>query len=154
MENEILYSWKFNDKKERSQLWYIITLSIVIWLVIWWFLTKQYWMSFLIMLITWVTYFIENNSEDEVNVNITNLWIKISNTFYDFSKINSFTLIYDWENAVYLRLIINKKWLKVFNIYIDNTIANNLKEILPNFIEENPKWDLSFIEKLINKLKL
>ena len=154
MENEILYSWKFNDKKERSQLWYIITLSIVIWLVIWWFLTKQYWMSFLIMLITWVTYFIENNSEDEVNVNITNLWIKISNTFYDFSKINSFTLIYDWENAVYLRLIINKKWLKVFNIYIDNTIANNLKEILTNFIEENPKWDLSFIEKLINKLKL
>ncbi len=154
MENEILYSWKFNDKKERSQLWYIITLSIVIWLVIWWFLTKQYWMSFLIMLITWVAYFVENNSEDEVSVNITNLWIKISNTFYDFSKINSYTLIYDGENAVYLRLMINKKWLKVFNIYIDNTIANDLKEILPNFIEENPKWDLSFIEKLINKLKL
>ena len=154
MDNDILYSWKFNDKKERSQLWYIITLSIVIWLVIWWFLTKQYWMSFLIMLIAWVTYFVENNSEDEVNVYITNLWIKISNTFYDFSKINSFSLIYDGENAVYLRLIINKKWLKIFNVYIDNTIANNLKEILPNFIEENPKWDLSFIEKLINKLKL
>lgn len=154
MENENIYSWKFNDKKHRGQTWYIVALSIVIWLIIWWFVTKQYWMSFLLMLITWTAYFVENNSEDEIDVVITNLWIRVSNTFYDYSKITSYTFIYDNEKAVFLRLIINKRWIWYINLNIDNTVAWDIKWVLPNFIEENPKWDLTFTEKLLHKLKV
>ena len=150
----MLYSWKFTDIKERGQLWYIIVFSIIIWLVIWWFITKQYWMSFVIILLTGIIFYTENNSSDEINIKITELWIKIEMNFYDFSKIDSFTLIYEWENAVLLRLQLNKKWIKIIDLKIDNTVALELKEILPNFIKENKKEDLSFIEKIIRILKI
>lgn len=153
-DNEILYTWNFNDEKNRSALWYIIALSIVIWLVIWWFLTKQYWMSFIVLLIAWLSYFIENNSPEQIEVIISELWMKIWNTFYDYSKIDSYTFIYSWENATSLRLHFNKKWLRYINLPITNNLVSDLKWILNNFIEENPKGELSFSEKLIKILKL
>lgn len=152
--NDIIYNWSFSNEKNRWNLWYVIALSIVIWLVIWWFLTKQYIMSFLIILITWVTFFVENNSEETTQVLITNLWIKINSTFYDFSKIASYSLIYDWENAIFLRLSLIKKWIKVLDLDINNDIALNLKSILPNFLNENKNAELTFIEKIIRILKL
>lgn len=152
--SNIIYNWKFEDNKNRGSLWYIIALSIVIWLSIWWFLTKQYWMSFIVLLIAWVTYFIENNSDDEIEVSINELWIKIWQSFYDFSKIDSYSFIYNWDNAIYLRLDLNKKWLRTLDLDINNSIALELKWVLGNYLTENPKWELKFSEKIISLLKL
>lgn len=150
----MLYSWTFPDDKGRWQLWYIIVLSIIIWLVIWWFLTKQYWMSFIILLLSGLIFYIENNSEDIINVEINELWIKVSEYFYDYSKIDSYTFIYEWENAVILRLNLQKKWIKIIDLKIDNTVVLELKQILPNFLKENEKEDFSFTDKIIRMLKL
>jgi len=150
----MLYSWTFPDDKNRWQLWYIIVLSIIIWLVIWWFLTKQYWMSFVILLLSGIIFYIENNSEDNIVVEVSELWIKVSEYFYDFSKIDSYTFIYEWENAVILRLNLNKKWIKMIDLKIDNNVALELKQILPEFIKENEKEDFGFVDKVIRMLKL
>ena len=150
----MLYSWTFPDDKNRWQMWYIIVLSIIIWLVIWWFITKQYWMSFIILLLSGLIFYIENNSNDIIKIEITELWIKIDDFFYDFSKIDSYTLIYEWENAVICRLDLNKKWIKSLDLKIDNTIALELKKILPQYIKENEKQDFSFVDKMIRMLKL
>lgn len=151
---EIIYNWEFEDKKNRWSMWYIIAISVVIWLAIWWFLTKQYWMSFIVLLIAWLSYFMENNSEDEIKVEVTNLGIKIWESFYDYSKIDSFSFIYNWENAIYLRLNLNKKWIKNINLIVNNWITWELKPLLNEYLEENPKWELSLSEKLIFLLKL
>jgi hypothetical protein len=150
----MIYSWEFPDVKERWQLWYIIVLSIIIWLVIWWFITKQYWMSFIILLLSWLVFYIENNSEDEIFVEISDLGVKVWLSFYDYSKIDSYTFIYEWENAILLRLILQKKWIRIIDLKIDNTVALELKEILPEFIKENKKEDFSFSDKMIRILKL
>jgi hypothetical protein len=154
METETLYTWKFSDKRERWTLWYIIALSIVVWLSIWWFMTKQYWMSFIVLLIAWLVYFVENNSEEEIKVEITSLGIKIWMSFYDYSKIDSYSFIYNNENAILLRLNLNKRWLKKVDLTVDNNSTHDIKNVLLNFLEENPKWELSFSEKIISKLKL
>lgn len=154
MENDIIYNWSFSNDKNRWSLWYIWALSIIIWLVVWWFLTRQYIMSFLIILIAWVSFFIENNSEEITNVFITKLWVKVNNSFFDFSKIDSYTFIYEKENAVILRLSLIKKWIKYLDLNINNSIALALKEILPNFINEDEKTELSFSDKLVKMLKL
>lgn len=151
---DILYSWKFESKKERWSLWYVIALSIVIGLVIWGFFTTQYGMSFIVLLVAGVTYFVENNLEDEIEVTLTPLWIKISENFFDYPKIESFSLIYEKENAVLLRLKINKKGIRVFDLEVNNDIALKLKEILPAFVQEDEKGELSFIEKITRLLKL
>ena len=111
-------------------------------------------MSFIVLLLTGLIFYIENNSLDNITVEITELWLKIWESFYDFSKIDSYTLIYEWENAVILRLLLNKKWIKIIDLKIDNTVALELKWILPNFIKENEKEDFSFSDKMIRMLKL
>ena len=150
----MLYSWTFLDNKNRGTLWYTITFSIVVGLVIWWFFTKQYWMSFIVLLLSGLMFYIDNNSKDEMNVEVGELGIKIWDSFYDYSKIKSYTFIYEWETAVILRLILSKKWIKILDVNIDNTVAAELKHILPQFIEENEQEDMSFTDKLIRMLKL
>jgi len=44
-------------------------------------------MSIVIMLVVGFFYFLENNSEDEVAVELTDLGVKVQGNFYDYSKI-------------------------------------------------------------------
>lgn len=150
----MLYSWTFLDNKDRGKLWYTIAFSIVVWLVIWWFFTTQYGMSFIVLLLSGLMFYIDNNSKDEMHVEVAELWIKIWDAFYDYSKIKSYTFIYEWETAVLIRLILSQKWIKILDVNIDNIVAWELKHILPQFIEENEQEDLSFTDKLIRILKL
>ena len=152
--SENIYTWRFNDEKNRWSLWYIIALSVVIWLSIWWFLTRQYWMSFIVLLIAWLGYFIENNSEDEVEVKIKELWIKIWWRFYDYSSIDSFWVVYKWEKAILLRLNLNKKGLRHIDLKINNSLVSDIKWILENYIEQSSKINLTISEKIIQLLKL
>ena len=151
---EKIYNWEFSDDKNRWKLWYTIAISAVIWLSIWWVLTKQYWLSFIIIFISWIYFFVENNSSEHISVDINELWIKIDWFFYDFSKINKYWFIYHWEHAVALRLMLSKKWIKNIDLKINNDICWELKQILPNFLEEAEDSELTTSEKLINLLKL
>lgn len=156
MENNenIIYNWNFSDEKNRWMMWWTLAIAIVIWIVAWWIFSGQYWLSIVFILAFWVMFFVENNSEKNINVEITNLWIKIWKEFYDFWKIENFSFIYNKENPVYLKIILNKRWIKTLILKVDNKICQDLKEILPNFIKEEKDSDLSFSEKLINFLKL
>lgn len=149
-----IYSWQFEDKKDRSPFWYIIAISIVVGLAIWWFLTQQYGMSFVILLVAGVAFFVENNSDDHIQVRINELGIKVGEKFYDFSRITSYTFVYSGEHALFLRLSLKQRWIKVIDLKLNNSIVKDLKGILPQFIEENPKQDLSFIDRIIYLLKL
>jgi len=106
------------------------------------------------MLVAWFFYFLENNTEDEVEVSITELGIRVQNSFYDFSRIASFSTIFHWENAIFLRLITKNRGVRILNLRIDNAILSDIRPVLVNFIEENPKQELSLMEKLSNILKL
>lgn len=152
--NEYIYSWSFNSSKKRWNLWYIIALSIIIWLIIWSFLTKQYVLWFLILLMSWVYYFMENNSKDEVNIYIYELWIKIDNNFYEFTKINSFTIIYTDEFADVLRFYVDNKLINKIDLKIDNNILNDTYSFLSERINEDKTWWYTFVDKIVNFLKL
>ncbi len=153
--SESIYSWSFDSRKNRGSLWYIIVLSISVWLIIWWFLSKQYWMSFVIIILLWLAFYIENNSDDLVNVEILDSWIKVDNNLYNFGSILRYSIVYDNDNAVILRIIMpNKIWTRNIDLSIDNQILSDIKKILDNFLEESPKDQLSVSEKIIRMLKL
>jgi hypothetical protein len=153
MEN-LIYEWSFSDNKNRGKFWYIIAISVVIWLAIWWVITKQYGLTFIVFLISWIVLFIENNSNENIEIKINDLWIKISDNFYDYKKIKNFWFIYSWDDAVILRLNLNSKWITKIDLKINNQICSNLKNILPNFLEEVDNSELTSWEKIINFLKL
>lgn len=152
--SNILYSWKFEDKKNRSHLWYIIALSIVIWLVIWGFLTKQYGMSFIILLISWLTFFTENNSEDEIEVQLAEQWLYIWSTFYDYSSIKMFTVGYQNDSAELLRLHVKKTGIAILDLKISSKILPEIQNILTQHIEDWWKAEISSTDKLIKFLNL
>lgn len=152
--SNILYAWTYEDIKNRSPLWYMIALSVAIWLIIWGFVTKQYGMSVVVMLVIGFFYFLENNSEDQVSVEITDLGVRVQNIFYDYSRISSYGIVYNQDQAIYLRLHLKKRWVGFANLRIDNSSAADLRSILPNFIEENPKQEISLLEKITHFLQL
>jgi hypothetical protein len=153
--SNLLYSWSFDSKKNRGSLWYVIMLSIAIGLIIWGFLSKQFWMSFVIIILIWLIFYVENNSDDIVNINILETWIKVESNFYAFSNLSSYTIIYENDMAVLLRLNISGKfWTKNIDIWIDNTIVSDVQNILSKFVEENNKEQLTFTEKMTRLLKL
>lgn len=151
---ELYYSWNFQDNKHRSLLWYILALSVAGGLIIFWFLSRQYGMSIVLLLVVGFYFFLEINSEDEVSVGITNLGIAVQDIFYDYSRIQSFRFIYDGSNAVYLRINIKKSWISSINIRVDNDIVTNIRPILTQFIEEDGKSEITLLEKIIHTLKL
>lgn len=152
--SNILYSWKFEDKKNRSHLWYIIALSIVIWLVIWGFLTKQYWMSFIILLISWLAFFTENNSEDQIEVQLAEQWLYIWSTFYDYSSIKMFTVGYQNDSAELLRLHVKKTGIAILDLKISSNILPEIQNILIQYVEDWGKAEISSTDKLIKFLNL
>lgn len=149
-----IYEWKFSDSKNRGKLWYILAISIVLWLTIWWIFTKQYGLSFIVILLAGISLFIENNSADIVEIKINELWIKIWDYFYDFKSLDNYSFIYSGENATLLRLSLNKKWIRKIDLKINNSICSDLKNILSQFANEEKWWELTFSEKIINLLKL
>lgn len=152
--SNILYSWKFDDKKNRSQLWYIIAFSVVIWLAVWWFLTKQYGMSFIILLLSGLILFVENNSEDSVEVQISDMWIYIWNSFYEFESIEKYATGYQWDSADFIRIYLKKKWVAVLDLKTNNQIINDIHTILDQYVENIGKAELSQSDKIIRLLKL
>ncbi|MDA9129261.1 hypothetical protein N9J72_02170 [Candidatus Gracilibacteria bacterium] len=153
-EQTSLYSWSYEDSKNRSPLWYMIALSVAIGLIIWGFFTRQYGMSIVVMLIVGFFFYIENNSEDQVDVDITELGIKVQDMFYDYSRIAGYSFIYSRDQAMFLRLNLKKRGIGTANLNIDNDIASNIRQILPNYIEEQDKQEVTLTERILHKLKL
>ncbi len=152
--SNILYSWKFEDKKNRSQLWYIIAFSIVIWLAVWWFLTKQYGMSFIVLLLSGLMIFVENNSEDIIEAKISDMWIYVWESFYDFESIAKYSTAYQWDNALFIRIYLKRKWVAVLDIKLDNQILWDIQHTLDQYIENSWKTELSQTDKIIRLLNL
>lgn len=152
--SQILYSWSFSTKKDRSSMWYIIAFACVIWLAIWGFLSGQYGLSFIVILVAWVAFFVENNSSDDIDIQITDIGVKVWESFYDYSKVLSFSFLYEGDQARVLRLKINKKTLATLDLDVENSMVNTLKSILANYVKEDEKWEFSFTDKLIRVTKL
>ncbi|EKE28053.1 MAG: hypothetical protein ACD_3C00106G0012 [uncultured bacterium (gcode 4)] len=150
-----MFNWQITTKKEKWAWWYMIALVISVALIIWWYITGLYAMSIVILLVIWVYILVENNSPDTLTVEINEDWINIWDEFYDFPKISTFTIMYSKNRPISIRLKLKTKWFKVLDIPFQN--ASNPAEIrayLLNFITEDPKWEISWLESLTEYLKL
>jgi len=65
-----------------------------------------------------------------------------------------YNFVYEWNNAIYLRIFLNKKWLNKIDLKINNEMVNELKIILNKYINEQKSTNLKFSEKIINLLKI
>ncbi len=150
-----MFNWKFNSKKERGASWYTLAIIIALVLIIWWFIMGLYVMSIVVFMFVWVYLLVDNNYPEVIEVIINENGIKIGDSFYDYSKIETFSIIYDRENPVLLRLRLTQKGFKVLDIPLINTLkTSNIREFLLRYIQEDEKWELSATDKILNYLKI
>lgn len=149
-----IYFWEFESKKEKSNLWYTIAASIIIWIIVWAFISKQFWLSFIVLISSWLYYFLEINFDNFVKVTIKDQWIEIWNNFYDYSSILSYSMVYDWNNVLFLRLHFKKRAFKYIDLNVNNDIIKDIKNILSNYLEESQDEKLNFYEKIIKLLNI
>lgn len=150
-----MFNWQFSNKKERSSSWYIWAIVVALALVIWGYLTTQYILSIVVILLVWVFFLIENNSPEIVSVTIDENGVLISESFYDFPKIETFAVIYNSNVPLYLRIRFKSRWLKIVDIPLEWKInAADLRAFLLQYIEEDSKTEMSTTDKLVNFLKL
>lgn len=111
-------------------------------------------MSFIILLISWLVFFVENNSEDEVTVQVSNQWMYIWNTFYDYSSIKQYSVWYQNDSADFIRLHLTKRWIAILDLKISNEVLPEIQSYLSEFIEDGWKAEISSTDKLIRFLNL
>lgn len=154
MPSSSLYQWQYHDNKERSPLWYILAFSIAVGFIIWGFITTQYGMSIVIMIVTWLFYFIEINADEIVRVKIAENGIFIQENFYDYSKITAYSYVYSGDEVVYMRIFLKNSPIWTLSVRVNNESVMTLETILPSFIWEAQKQDLGMIDKISYFLKL
>lgn len=149
-----IYSWSFNDTNDKSSIWYITAFSIVIWLVVWWVFTKQYWLVLISLLLPGVYFLVENNSPDVIWVVFTDFWVQVATNFYEYKSIETFSFIYEKGIPVSIRLQLKSRFISFIDLKVDENIATDLRQFLPNYITEDENFKLSFADKIISFFKL
>lgn len=150
-----MYHWQFASRNERPQSWYIVALVVVVFLVIYGIVQWLYMMSVVAFLFAWVYIMKENNAAPLTDVNVTENGIQVQDTFYEYSQIASFAILYDQEIAKMLRFSV-KKWItSLIDIPITQDVnPAELRNILLKNISENPDAEFTKSDRMIQAMRL
>ncbi len=154
MDSPILHQWQYQDNKDRSPLWYMIALSVSIWLIVWGFLTLQYGMSIVVMIVTGLFYFLEIHSDEIIEVKISEAGIWIQKSFYEYSHIASYSFIYSGKDVIYMRLKLRRSPIRLLSLRIDNSQLLAIENILLEALGEPERQDIWIVDRISHFLKL
>lgn len=150
-----MYSWEFDTKKQKSATWYTIALTLSIALIIWGFFTGLYMMSMVIFIAIWVYILIENNSPDRLTIEISENGILIWDIFYDYPKIETFSILYNRNIPVFLRLKLKWKGFRILDIPLSGVSdISDIRVFLLQYMEEDPNQEFTNMDRIISYLKL
>lgn len=150
-----MLSWSFSTHKEHTASWYVIAIVVVLSLVVYGIIEGMYSMSVVAFLFAWVYILMENNSNPITHVQIDNSWIRIGGTFYDYSSIISFSIVYIEDRALYLRITPRKKLSTVLDIPLTQDVNPvELKSYLGDHLQEEKDVKFSNTDALIHVMRL
>lgn len=112
-------------------------------------------MSVVSFLFAGVYILMENNSNPITHTEIDNSWIRIGGTFFDYSAIQSFSIVYIEDRPMYLRITPRKKLSTVLDIPLTQEVnAVELKTYLAGHLEEQKDVKFSNTDALIHVMWL
>lgn len=150
-----MFSWSFATHKQHTASWYIIAIIVVLSLVTYGIIEGIYIMSVVSFLFAGVYILMENNSNPITHTEIDNSWIRIGGTFFDYSAIQSFSIVYIEDRPMYLRITPRKKLSTVLDIPLTQEVnAVELKTYLAGHLEEQKDVKFSNTDALIHVMWL
>jgi len=129
----------------------IVVLSLVIYGIV----EGIYIMSIVVFLFAWVYILHENNSEPITRAEVDASGIRVWGSFYEFSSLQSFAIVYAGDIAASLRILPKKK----LSIPIDIPLTQDvnpveLKSYLVERLEEEENVKFWSSDALINAMRL
>ncbi len=150
-----MFSWTFSTHKEHSASWYIIAIIVVLSLVTYGIIEGIYIMSIVSFLFAWVYILMENNSNPVTRADIDASGIRIGGTFYDYSSLQNFSIVYIEDRAMYLRITPRKKLSTILDIPLTQDVNPvELKSYLWERLEEEKDVRFSNTDALIHVMRL
>lgn len=150
-----MFYWEFKTKKEKWASWYTTAIIVALAFILWWAVTWMYAMSVVVFIMAWVYMLNENNSPDVMQIEINENWIAVWEVFYDYAKIEAFSIIYSKKTPIFLRLRLNARWFRFMDIPLEWVDwVSDVRTFLLWYVSEDSKWELWTIDKLVNYLKL
>jgi len=109
-----------------------------------------YILAVVVFIFAGVYMLIENNAPETVEVEVNENGVMVSETFYDYPKIESFGIIYNGAIPYILRLKLKTRGFRVLDLHLQPNQINTaeLRSYLANYITEDEKAELSTSEKL------
>ena len=97
----------------------------------------------------------ENNSSPVTRADIDESGIHVGGTFYDYSSLTAFSIVYVQDRAMYLRITPRKKLTTVLDIPLTQDVNPvELKNYLGERLDEDKDVKCSNTDALINIMRL
>ena len=151
-----LFSWTSpRTITQKSPLWYLIAIIIVLTLVIYGITQKLWIMPIVTLLFVWVYILHENNAPSTILTEVTEAGIISRWNFYDYAKIESFAILYVKDNPYILRLHTIGNIPPIVDIYLTEWLdVVVLRDILLTRVREDTTAKITFADTMIHLLKL
>ena len=150
-----MFSWSFSTHKEHSPSWYVFAIVIVLMLVVYGILQQLYLMSVVAFLFTGVYLLMENNSAPITEVNVTEQWIHVGWSYYDYMNYSRFSIILIGDVPTFIRLYPAKKIAALIDIPLSSEVNPvEIRKFLQGVMEEDSSNSISNADALIHAMKL
>lgn len=150
-----MFSWIFSSHKNHSLSWYVAAGVLILSLIVYSIFEWLYVMSITLFLLAWVYILIENNSSPTTSVNVDNSGIHVWSTFYSYTSLRAFSIVYIETQAVYLRLIPEKKLSTMIDIPLTYEVdVIELKNFLLTQLTEEKDAKFTNSDALIHVMRL
>lgn len=135
----ILLEWDTPEflPARRGKIWFISTGSVLIFLLIYAFLSANLTMAIVFILLAVIFILVEKREPKMVKMIITDMGIQYKDNFYPYHHINSFWLVYHppYVQALYLKVRTGRT-LRLLRVQMNGQKPQTIRELLLKEIPE------------------
>lgn len=139
---------------KRGRMWYLVSSTITLLLVIYGILTDSPTMAIAFLMLYGVYFLVHNKKPKQINIIISELGIKADKKFYPFSIIKGFYILYNPPYLSELRIETTAKIMSQITLQLADIDPVPVRSYLVKQIPEIEGKEESFLDTLTRVLKL
>ncbi len=144
------------EKHERTKNWYIIASVVVIFLLIFAVITKNYLFAVIVIIATTITIFHDGKEPDFLNVIIDDDGVIVGRKFYDYDDLKDFSLLFKPKEGLNNLYFDFKNTIKQrISIPLNNQDPLQIRDFLLKYLPEDlERTNMPLSENISKLLKI
>ena len=144
------------EKHERTKNWYIIASVVVIFLLIFAVITKNYLFAVIVIIATIITIFHDGKEPDFLNVIIDDDGVIVGRKFYDYDDLKDFSLLFKPKEGLNNLYFEFKNTIKQrISIPLNNQDPLQIRDLLLKYLPEDlERTNMPLSENISKLLKI